>query len=303
MAFSGSTASVRLVDFGNCINAELIALYHEVNAHEETTGSSTIGFDIQTLAYRAPEVAAGLVISSAMDMWSLGCVLMECASGQPLFTSASDTSTPSNSSASILPVKPSPNEHLLQQIRHVVSRGKPLELSCAAYGSVLPQRVKREKRSIDGVNYVSLRHRFKAIAKLQGSKDATFRDFIQQLLDINPSTRLTAKQALLHPFVQSVFPFQLVFGLDHNVSISSAPVTRSQSVTPAPVVRKRTESPKEVKVEAAKRSKVIHPERVETSPAAKRIVHSRVLRDALRLIPTRPKTEPIDAKVKKEEMG
>lgn len=296
---------MRLVDFGNCINAELIALYHEVKAHEEISGSSTTGFDIQTLAYRAPEVAAGLVISPAMDMWSLGCVLMECASGQPLFTSVSDTS--SNSSASSgAAATPSPNDHLLQQIKYMVNHGKALEISCAAYGSNTLPRVKRERRrSIDGANFVSLRHRFKAIAKLQGSKDATFRDFIQRLLDINPSTRLTSKQALLHPFVQSVFPFQLVFGLDPNVPIPSVP-TRSQPVTPAPIARKRTESPKEAKTEEAvvpmKRSKVIHPERVEVFPATKRIVHSRVLRDALRLIPTRPKAEPNDANVNEKPM-
>lgn len=302
---------MRLVDFGNCINAELIALYHEVKAQEEASGSSNTGFDIQTLAYRAPEVAAGWVISPAMDMWSLGCVLMECASGQPLFTSVSDTSNSSSTSLSAA-AKPSPNEHLLQQIRYMVNHGKALELSCVAYGlDTLPRVMQKRRRSIDAANFVSLRHRFKAIAKLQGSKDAPFRDFIQRLLDINPSTRLTAKQALLHPFVQSVFPFQLVFGFDPSIPIPSVPI-KSQPVTPAPIARKRTGSPKEVKIEEAvvptKRSKVIHPERVEASSATKRIVHSRILRDALRLIQTRPKAEPNDANVnekpmKTEEMG
>ncbi|CAL9683246.1 unnamed protein product [Knipowitschia caucasica] len=37
-----------------------------------------IGDSIQPLAYRAPEVILGLPLSEAVDMWSLGCCLLEC---------------------------------------------------------------------------------------------------------------------------------------------------------------------------------------------------------------------------------
>lgn len=40
---------------------------------------------IQSRYYRAPEVILGLKYTSAIDMWSLGCVLAELYLGYPMF--------------------------------------------------------------------------------------------------------------------------------------------------------------------------------------------------------------------------
>jgi len=40
---------------------------------------------IQTLPYRAPEVLLGLSYTSAVDMWSFGCICTELVLGRPLF--------------------------------------------------------------------------------------------------------------------------------------------------------------------------------------------------------------------------
>lgn len=40
---------------------------------------------IQSRFYRAPEVILGLTYGTEIDMWSLGCVLVEMHTGQPLF--------------------------------------------------------------------------------------------------------------------------------------------------------------------------------------------------------------------------
>merc|ERR1719397_1579487 len=52
---------IKAVDFGNAMPYR----------------SSTQTFDVQTLFYRAPEVLCGNEISAAIDMWSIGCILVE----------------------------------------------------------------------------------------------------------------------------------------------------------------------------------------------------------------------------------
>lgn len=40
---------------------------------------------VQSRYYRAPEIALGLPYSETADMWSLGCIVAELATGRPLF--------------------------------------------------------------------------------------------------------------------------------------------------------------------------------------------------------------------------
>lgn len=42
-------------------------------------------YDVQSLWYRAPEVLCGLPYSTAIDSWSMGCVLFELFTGKPFF--------------------------------------------------------------------------------------------------------------------------------------------------------------------------------------------------------------------------
>ena len=41
---------------------------------------------IQSRFYRSPEVLLGMRYNQAIDMWSLGCILVELLTGQPLFS-------------------------------------------------------------------------------------------------------------------------------------------------------------------------------------------------------------------------
>ena len=59
---------VKLIDFGSaCKSNEKTYTY------------------IQSRFYRSPEVILGLSYSVAIDMWSLGCMLVELYTGEPLF--------------------------------------------------------------------------------------------------------------------------------------------------------------------------------------------------------------------------
>lgn len=68
---TAESCALKVADFGNAFVAEddIIALYSDK-------------FEIQPLQYRAPEVLAGLEISQAIDLWSLGCLLAEVRSGR-----------------------------------------------------------------------------------------------------------------------------------------------------------------------------------------------------------------------------
>lgn len=45
---------------------------------------------IQSRFYRSPEVLLGIPYDLAIDMWSLGCMLVEMHTGEPLFAGANE---------------------------------------------------------------------------------------------------------------------------------------------------------------------------------------------------------------------
>ena len=65
--------NVKLIDFGSsCFSNERIYSY------------------IQSRFYRAPEIMLGIPYTSAIDMWSLGCILAELCTGFPIFPGESE---------------------------------------------------------------------------------------------------------------------------------------------------------------------------------------------------------------------
>jgi len=69
---------------------------------------------IQSRFYRSPEVMLGLPYSVAIDMWSLGCILVEMHTGEPLF-SGSDQLDQMQKIVKVLGMLP---EEMLQQCGH-----------------------------------------------------------------------------------------------------------------------------------------------------------------------------------------
>lgn len=61
-------SAIRVIDFGSsCLSSRRTYTY------------------IQSRFYRSPEVLLGLKYSQKIDIWSLGCVLVELHTGEPLF--------------------------------------------------------------------------------------------------------------------------------------------------------------------------------------------------------------------------
>ncbi|CAH0492030.1 unnamed protein product [Peronospora farinosa] len=198
---SPCSSPVKLVDFGNCLDASELVAYANEHARD--------GYDVQTVTYRAPEVAAGLLLCSAMDMWSLGCLLLECVSGRPLFK-LPPLEVPVQERTDVIHLE---NDDLLKQIECVVMNGVSLDTACAPYQSA----ARYKERSVDDSKGAGIHKEPELLTPLQVRLEAAapgnrqFHDFIYKLLDVNPATRITAKRALFHPFLQAFFPFGTVF--------------------------------------------------------------------------------------------
>lgn len=61
-------SQIKLIDYGSsCFELERFYTY------------------IQSRFYRAPEIMLGIPYTTAIDMWSFGCIVFECLVGQPIF--------------------------------------------------------------------------------------------------------------------------------------------------------------------------------------------------------------------------
>uniref|UniRef100_A0AAV1VEW9 Protein kinase domain-containing protein n=1 Tax=Peronospora matthiolae TaxID=2874970 RepID=A0AAV1VEW9_9STRA len=177
-----SSLPVNLVDFGNCLDADEPAAYADVDARG--------GFDVQTVTYRALQVTAGLLLCSKMDMWSIGCLLLECVLGKPLFT-LPPLETSMRERADVMKVE---NANLLEQTEHVVTHRVLLDATYAPYQSAAcyteeaPEKCRRVGHDKQAE---TLQARLQAVDPGQHR----FYDFVCSLLDVNPATRVDAKQA------------------------------------------------------------------------------------------------------------
>ncbi|WIA42780.1 hypothetical protein OEZ86_008720 [Tetradesmus obliquus] len=143
---------------------------------------------VQSRSYRAPEVILGLAYGQKVDLWSLGCILAELATGYVLFQ---------NDSLATLLVRlegilgPLPSWMISQgryssryytRSRQIYERNK----SSGRYELLLPK-------------HTSLRHR------VPGA-DEGFLDFLSYLLTPDPSARPSAEDALQHPWLSHPYP-------------------------------------------------------------------------------------------------
>lgn len=158
------TDEIKVIDFGSaCYDHEKIHSY------------------IQSRFYRAPEVILGAGYSVAIDMWSLGCILAELYTGQPLFPGRDE------------------KEQLMYQMEVLgVPKGEFLESAKRrtsffdAGGEPLFTVDQKGAKHIPGS---------RPLSKVLGSKDAAFVDFVTRCLQWDPAERMTPREATRHPWV------------------------------------------------------------------------------------------------------
>lgn len=169
---------IKLIDFGSAIFDDE---YH-----------SSI---VSTRHYRAPEIVLGTGWTYSCDMWSVGSVLVELCTGSVLFQTRDNL------------------EHLHMMEKTLATRFPPAMIEKARktnVGSTLVDDCYNRLKSLSESKHISSVHRLNTVTRLiQSSVPYTrerqfwdqFLDLIHALLRFDPTERLTAHEALEHPWI------------------------------------------------------------------------------------------------------
>ncbi|XP_075346410.1 mitogen-activated protein kinase 15 isoform X1 [Mycteria americana] len=155
---------VKLCDFG---------LARSLCQMNEDQGNPALTEYVATRWYRAPEILlSSQSYTKGVDMWSIGCILGELLLGKPLFPGTSTV----NQIEQILRVVPAPSPEDI------------LAMQSDYRASV--------------INHMSSRQRVTFEEILPSSTPLPALDLLKKLLVFNPEKRLTAEEALQHPYVK-----------------------------------------------------------------------------------------------------
>jgi serine/threonine protein kinase len=184
--------------------------------------TNTLLAEVQTLPYRAPEVALGLPCGNAVDEWSIGVVLAEVALKRPLFpcTSPMDLVQAMASQLGPLPAEVvaastlGQNYDLSSLVMPPPAGGISSSLNNSGSVGMLPHATLIEILGSDtpATTSSTISSSFNAtLPHALRQLDPLFADVVMGLLHYNPKKRLTAKQALLHPFFSTLSSLPFIF--------------------------------------------------------------------------------------------
>ncbi|XP_054731064.1 serine/threonine-protein kinase minibrain isoform X2 [Anastrepha obliqua] len=178
-------SAIKIVDFGSsCQLGQRIYQY------------------IQSRFYRSPEVLLGIPYDLAIDMWSLGCILVEMHTGEPLFSGCNEVDQMNK----IVEVLGMPPKYLLDQAHKtrkffdkIVSDGSYV-LKKSQNGRKYKPPGSRKLHDILGVETGGPGGRRLDEPGHSVADYLKFKDLILRMLDFDPKTRVTPYYALQHNF-------------------------------------------------------------------------------------------------------
>jgi serine/threonine protein kinase len=198
-------SGIKIIDFGSgCFDDERVYTY------------------IQSRFYRAPEIILGIPYTSAIDMWSCGCILSELFWGYPVFAGESEM----DQLGLIMELWGIPDDDVLEQ-----STRKNLFFSDDNQPALKPNsRGKMRKPNT------------KSITSVLRWTDNAFIDFLQNWFIWDPRKRMTPDEALMHPWILEGLPPKVlaqhkkILGIrdpkknytPHSISNDGTSVNRSQ---------------------------------------------------------------------------
>ncbi|KAI5794400.1 kinase-like domain-containing protein [Peziza echinospora] len=170
---------------------------------------------IQSRFYRSPEVLLGLPYSSSIDMWSLGCIVVELFLGLPLFPGSSEYNQVARITEMLGPppawmiemgkqglqyFEKVPDEfgrktYQLKSMEKYALEHKTKELPSKKYfqATTLPEIIR---------GYLMPRKNMKPVEmEREMNNRIAFIDFVRGLLTLNPLERWSPQQAKMHPFI------------------------------------------------------------------------------------------------------
>lgn len=176
---------------------------------------------IQSRFYRSPEVLLGLRYTTAIDMWSFGCIVAELFLGLPIFPGSSEYNQVTRITEAVGNIpdymiisgkyghryfnrKRVGNEegefhYFLKDIKQYSEERKKTEKPSKRYFSTFnldelvlkyPMPRSKEMTSIEEEKEMKIRHHLL--------------DFLKKVLQIDPLKRLTPQEASRHPFISGV---------------------------------------------------------------------------------------------------
>uniref|UniRef100_A0A182MAR3 dual-specificity kinase n=1 Tax=Anopheles culicifacies TaxID=139723 RepID=A0A182MAR3_9DIPT len=178
-------SAIKIVDFGSsCQLGQRIYQY------------------IQSRFYRSPEVLLGIPYDLAIDMWSLGCILVEMHTGEPLFSGSNEADQINR----IVEVLGMPPKHILDQAHKTRKFFEKLPSD----GSYVLRKTQNQRKykppgsrklhDILGVETGGPGGRRHGEPGHSVSDYLKFKDLILRMLDYDPKTRVTPYYALQHNF-------------------------------------------------------------------------------------------------------
>ncbi|PHH79348.1 hypothetical protein CDD80_5016 [Ophiocordyceps camponoti-rufipedis] len=189
---------IKIIDFGSaCDERQTVYTY------------------IQSRFYRSPEVLLGLPYSSAIDMWSLGCIVVELFLGLPLFPGSSEY----NQVSRIVEMLGNPQNWMIEMGKQAGEffEKRQDEFGRRTYHLKSMDQYSREhntkeqpsKKYFQASTLPEIIKSYPMPRKnmKQGEIDRemnnriAFIDFVRGLLTINPLERWSPQQAKLHPFI------------------------------------------------------------------------------------------------------
>ncbi|NWT12253.1 MK15 kinase, partial [Vireo altiloquus] len=183
---------VKLCDFG---------LARSLSQLREEQPSPALTEYVATRWYRAPEILlASRNYTKGVDMWSIGCILGEMLLGKPLFPGTSTMNQ-------------------IEQILRVIPAPSPEDILALQ---------SEYKASV--INHMSSRQRVAFEEIFPSSTPLPALDLLKKLLVFNPDKRLTAEEALRHPYVnrfhcpskEPSLDFDVILPLGDDVQLSVA---------------------------------------------------------------------------------
>ncbi|TDH65751.1 hypothetical protein CCR75_009021 [Bremia lactucae] len=192
-------SSIKVIDFGSsCVSRNQIHRY------------------TQSRFYRAPEVLLGMRYTAAIDMWSLGCILVEMHTGKPLFCGY-DSADQLHRIVNILGMPPRDliaranstyRREYFDEILTTEDDIKRVEYRLKVHKVVPPK----------GVDVIS--DNTKTIAEILADSDKygtlnhdpeqyiAFHDLVMRMLNFDPDSRIAPTEAMQHPFLLSLRQLQ-----------------------------------------------------------------------------------------------
>uniref|UniRef100_A0A8C7SGJ8 dual-specificity kinase n=1 Tax=Oncorhynchus mykiss TaxID=8022 RepID=A0A8C7SGJ8_ONCMY len=203
-------SAIKIVDFGSsCQLGQRIYQY------------------IQSRFYRSPEVLLGMPYDLAIDMWSLGCILVEMHTGEPLFSGANEVDQ-MNKIVEVLGIPPNHIMDLAPKARKFFEKlsDGTWSVKKTKDGKRYKPPASRKLHSILGVEAGGPGGRRAGESGHAVADYLKFKDLILRMLDYDPKSRIQPYYALQHSFFKKTADE----GTNTSSSVSTSPaLEQSQS--------------------------------------------------------------------------